>query len=122
MFPELRRLFQKTAGLIPTLRHALEPFKDEIACAFLYGSAARREETVLSDVDLMVIGSVGLADLSSALRKTEERLGRDLNVTNYSVGEFRNKVVAKDHFPSTVLRGPKQFVKGSQRDLDEIIG
>jgi hypothetical protein len=40
----------------------------------------------------MVIGNVGLARLSPSLRKAEKRLGREVNVTDYSVGEFRKKV------------------------------
>ncbi len=122
MFRELRSLFEKTAGLIPTLQRALEPFEDQIACAFVYGSVGRREETALSDVDLMAIGGVGLADLSPALRKAEAGLGREVNVTSYSASEFRAKAASKDHFLLTVLRGPKEFVKGNQRDLDKIIG
>jgi predicted nucleotidyltransferase len=122
MFEELRGLFEKTAGLIPTLQQALEPFAQQITCAFVYGSVARGKETATSDVDLMVIGSAGLADLAPALRKAEARLEREINVTHYSIEEFRSKVARKDHFVSTVLRGPKEFVKGSQRDLEEIVG
>lgn len=122
LFQELRSLFEKTVGLIPTLGQALEPFEDRIACAFVYGSIARGKETAVSDVDAMVIGLVGLADLAPALRKVEARLGREINVTSFSVNEFRRKVAGKDHFLSAVLRGPKEFVKGSQRDLEEIIG
>jgi predicted nucleotidyltransferase len=90
-------------------------------CAFIYGSVARSDEHSLSDVDLMVIGSVGLAELTPALRKAETRLGREVNATSYSTREFRNKAAAKDHFLSEVLRGTKQFVKGDQRDLDGIV-
>jgi predicted nucleotidyltransferase len=122
MFPELRRLFEKTAGLVPTLERALERFGDQIVCAFVYGSVARSQEHAASDVDLMAIGLVGLAELSPVLRKAESRLGREVNVTAYSAAEFREKVAAKDHFLSTVLRSPKQFVKGSQRDLEKVIG
>lgn len=122
LFPELRGLVEKTVGVLPTLQDVLAPLQAEMECAFIYGSMARREEHTLSDVDLMVIGSVGLADLTPALRKAETRLGRDVNATSYSMREFRSKAAAKDHFLSEVLRGPKQFVKGDQRDLDEIVG
>jgi predicted nucleotidyltransferase len=122
LFPELRGLFEKTAGLLPALQLALHPFRDRIACAFVYGSVARRQETALSDVDLMVIGTVGLAELAPALRKAEARLGREVNVTNYSPGELRAKAAAKDHFLSAVLQRRKQFVRGSQRDLDAVVG
>ena len=122
LFPELRGLLEKTAGLLPMLQQMLEPFQERIDIAFVYGSVARSQEHALSDVDLLVVGSVGLADLAPALRQVEGRLGREANVTSYSAPEFRKKVVAKDHFLSEVLRGPKEFVKGSQRDLDEVVG
>lgn len=64
----------------------------------------------------------GLADLSPALRKAERRLGREVNVTTYSPEEFRKKIKSRDHFLTTVLRGRKQFVKGGQSDLHEIVG
>jgi len=70
----------------------------------------------------MVIGKAGLADLSPALRKAERRLGREVNVTTYSPEEVRKKIKSRDHFLTTVLRGRKQFVKGGQSDLDEIVG
>src|SRR5947199_1638350 len=75
-----------------------------------------------SKQSIAVIGRVGLAELTPALRKAETRLGREVNATSYSAREFRNRVAAKDHFLSEVLKGPKQFVKGDQRDLDEIVG
>jgi len=120
IFRELRSIFEKTVGLIPTLRTALQFFTDKIVCAFVYGSVARREEHATSDVDLMVIGNVGLGDLAPSLRKTEKRLGREVNVTNYSVDEFRKKIAAGDHFLTSVLKGSLQFVKGEQRDLDAV--
>lgn len=122
IFRDLRSIFEKTLGLIPTLRAALRPFGEKIASAFVYGSIARREERALSDVDLMVIGTVGVADLVPSLRKAEKRLGREVNVTNYSVDEFRKKVATGDHFLTTVLKGSLEFVKGEQRDLDAIAG
>jgi predicted nucleotidyltransferase len=122
IFRELRSMFQKTVGLVPTLRQALRPFENKITCAFVYGSVARGEERATSDVDLMVIGNVGLAQLSPVLRKAEKRLGREVNVTNYSVDEFRKKVAEGDHFLATVLKGDLQFVKGEQGDLDAVVG
>ncbi len=122
LFQDLRGLIEKTAGLLPALQRALDPFRSRIECAFVYGSVARTEEHALSDVDLMVIGSVGLADLAPALRKAESQLGREVNVTSYSPQEFRKRVVAKDHFLTDVLHGSKEFVQGNQRDLDDITG
>ena len=120
IFRDLRNILEKTVGLIPTLGQTLRPFQNKVICAFVFGSVARGEERATSDVDLMVIGNVGLSQLSPALRKTEERLGREVNVTNYSVDEFRKKVAENDHFLATVLKGSLQFVKGEPSDLDAI--
>ena len=122
IFRELQSIFEKTVGLVPTLIAALQPLEDRIISAFVYGSIARRQERATSDVDLMVIGNVGVGDLAPALRKSEKRLGREINVTNYSVDEFRKKTTKGDHFLTTVLKGNLQFVKGERRDLDAVVG
>ena len=122
VFRDLQQLFEKTTGLAPILEQMLEPFANKIQCAFIYGSVARSREHAMSDVDLMVIGRAGLADLSPALRKAEQRLGREVNVTAYSPEEFREKIESRDHFLTAVLRGRKQFVKGGQSDLGKIVG
>src|SRR6204780_2057324 len=122
VFRALQQLFEKTAGLAPILEHILNPFGNKIQSAFIYGSVARSRENAMSDVDVMVIGRAGLADLSPALRKAEARLGREVNVTAYSPEEFREQITSGGQFLAAVLRGRKQFVKGGQSDLDELIG
>jgi hypothetical protein len=66
VFQELQQLFEKTAGLAPILEQILKPFGNKIRYAFIYGCVARNREHATSDVDVMVIGSTGLADLSPA--------------------------------------------------------
>jgi predicted nucleotidyltransferase len=122
VFRDLQQLFEKTAGLAPILEQLLKPFWNKILCAFIYGSVARSREHATSDVDLMVVGKAGLADLSSGLRKAEQSLGREVNATVYSPEEFRERVKSQDHFLMTVMKGRKHFVRGGQSDLDEIIG
>lgn len=122
IFHELRGIIEKTAGLMPTLQAVLSPLGRKVLCAFVYGSVARGDEHARSDVDLMVIGQLGLSELTPALRKAERVLGRDLNPITYSAEEFRSKVEKNDHFLSAVLKLPKQFVKGTERELDAIIG
>lgn len=122
VFADLKHLLEKTAGLIPVLQSELEPLGGSVYLAFLYGSVARSEETSASDIDLMVIGEAGLSDLIPALRSSERALGRPVNPTVYSVKEFQQKARSRDHFLATVLRGAKQFVKGSEHELEAIAG
>jgi predicted nucleotidyltransferase len=88
--PELRGVIDKTAGAVPTLRIILRAFDQQTACAFVYGSNARSEEHAQSDIDLMMVGNIGLAELAPALRKSRGPLGPEVNVTNYSAVELRN--------------------------------
>jgi DNA-binding transcriptional ArsR family regulator len=114
--PELQGLLTKTAGVVDVLREALEPFAARIDSAFVYGSMARAQELATSDVDLMIIGQVGLAELSPALRRAEQRLSRPVNPSLYSLTEFVTK--SRGHpFIKTVLDGDKLFIFGSLHEL-----
>jgi hypothetical protein len=68
-------------------------------------------------VDLLVVGTVGLAALSPLLDSVEERLGREVNPTVYTRAEFTEKLDAGHHFLSEVVDGPKLFVFGGADDL-----
>lgn len=122
IYRELRGIIEKTAGIVPTVKSVLLPLERKILFAFIYGSIARAQEHATSDIDLMVVGNVGLSELTPALRNAERTLGRELNATTYSVDEFHEKVGKADHFLISVLKRRKQFVKGSERDLDAITG
>jgi DNA-binding transcriptional ArsR family regulator len=117
LFPDLRGLLLKTAGLVDVLRDALKPVATRITLAFVYGSIANSQERSESDIDLMVIGDVSPVDLALPLRRAREQLGRDINPSVYLVTEFNRKRTAKDHFLSHVLTGPKLIVLGSENDL-----
>ena len=120
--PELQGLMAKTVGLIDVLREALMPLKDRLELAFVHGSVAESREGAASDVDLLAIGSLGLADLSPLLEKAEERLGRPVNASVYAPREFAKKVAAKNHFLCSVLDREKLFVVGGPDDLERIAG
>jgi predicted nucleotidyltransferase len=116
---ELQGIMTKTLGLADVLRTILGPFKKSIETAFVYGSIARSEELSESDVDLMIIGTVSLSDLSPALQKAEEQLARQVNPTLFSPGEFAKKVKQGHHFLKTVLQEDKIFIIGSADELAE---
>jgi len=119
IFPELRGLFAKTAGLIDVLRDALASLSDRIQVAFVFGSAARSELRATSDIDLLVVGAAPFQDVVHAIAAAQEQLGRDINPTVYPPDEFRAKLAAHHHFLTTVLREPRLFVVGGD---DELVG
>jgi uncharacterized protein len=122
IFQELQGLILKTVGLADVIRDALKPLADRIQWVFVYGSVARSEEHSASDVDLMIIGHVGLADVSVPLRKAERRLNRAVNPTTYRADEFTTKVNSNHHFISTLMRSKKLFILGDRREFDRTLG
>ena len=122
LLPELQGLFVKTVGLADQIRDTLEPFWERIDLAFIYGSVARGERTAQSDVDVLVVGSVGMADLALPLRELEQILQIPVNVTRFTRAEFQDKWRRENHFLRTILRGQKIFLKGSDHELADIAG
>ncbi|MCK4304399.1 MAG: nucleotidyltransferase domain-containing protein [Candidatus Eisenbacteria sp.] len=117
VFPELRGVLAKTSGLAWILREALEALAEKIAMAFVYGSIAAGEQVSSSDVDLFVVGKVGLAELAPLLRQAAMQLGREVNPTVYTEAEFTKRVRSRNHFLRSVLDKPKLFVVGTENDL-----
>ena len=117
IYPELRGLMLKTAGLVDVLAGVLRPLAGRVDLAFVHGSVAAGTDDGDSDVDLVVVGSVAPADLSLPLRAARTRLGRDVNPTVYTPAEFASRRREADHFLTRVLDRPKLFVVGDADDL-----
>jgi DNA-binding transcriptional ArsR family regulator len=118
IFPDLRGLFLKTAGLVDVLADVLKPLAAKMRVAFLYGSVASGSEQSDSDIDLMVVGTLTPTELAMPLRRARDLLGRDINPTVYTPAEFRRKQTVKDHFLTRVLDKPKLFVIGGVDELE----
>ncbi|RQT17113.1 nucleotidyltransferase domain-containing protein [Burkholderia contaminans] len=120
IFEELASIMRKTSGMGDVLSDALLPCAEEISVAFVFGSVARGQETADSDVDVMVIGSVGFATVVRLLYDAQATLGRDINPKVLSPDEFRDGVARQDAFLRDVLGKPKIFLIGSDHDLAEL--
>lgn len=115
VYAELRGIVQKTVGLAEPLRAALAPLADKIAAAFVYGAVAKRGDTAVRDIDLMVISdSVGYADLYSALEPVASRLGRAVNPNVYTRRQFAKRRRNGTAFMKRVLEQPKIWLIGSE--------
>lgn len=115
LFPDLRRVVLKTAGLRDALVEALQGIKG-VKVAFVFGSLATGAGDAGSDVDLMVIGDVSLRTLSSRLRAAAEQIAREINPVTMSVEEFAAGR-ATNPLLVDVQAKEKLFVKGSADEL-----
>jgi predicted nucleotidyltransferase len=119
---ELQGIIAKTVGLADVLRAALSQFYSRIIVAFVHGSVAKALERARSDVDLIIVGDIGLSELSPILEEAENRLSRQVNASIYTPREFAKKIDAKNHFLCTVLEREKLFLVGNKDDLERIAG
>jgi uncharacterized protein len=96
LYPDIRNLVIKTSGLIDLIKEALSS-ETKIKIAFVFGSVARQEEKSISDVDLMVIGDIGLRTLTGLLMDVSAKLGREINPHRLTESEFikrkRGKII-----------------------------
>lgn len=120
--PELKSMLAKTSGVAGIIRNAFARVVPKVRFAFVYGSVAAGTEGATSDVDLLVVGHVGLHDLALPLRKAAEKLGREVNPTVYSEREFKARIQAGNRFLRGVLDGRKLFVIGTADDVEEVTG
>ena len=118
-YPDIRSLVLKTIGLGDILKDALRQDSD-ISIAFVFGSIALHEETAGSDVDLMVIGKLGLRKLTGMLSGVSEQIGREINPHVLSVNEFIKRKAKREHFITQVLEAPKIFIIGNENELESM--
>ena len=121
VFAELAGLLRKTSGLADVLREALLPLQRKVALAFVFGSVAAGTERPGSDVDLMVLGTAGFAELVRALAPAQDALRREVNPTVMKPKDFAAKVAAGDGFACSVAQGQRIWLLGSEDDLAELV-
>jgi predicted nucleotidyltransferase len=119
VYPEIRALVLKTSGLADVIVNALGN-ETGIRVAFVFGSFARQEEKAGSDVDLMVVGDIGLRKLTGLLMDVSGKIGREINPHVFSEKEFVKRKKDQDHFLNQVLEAPKIFIIGTENELTEM--
>ncbi len=115
LYGEIHGMVLKTSGLADLLKAALDDKR--ITLAFVFGSVAAGEEQAGSDVDLMVVGDIGLRDLSGMLAPVTDRIGREINPHVFPEAELRERIAAGDRFITAVVEAKKIFIIGSDDEL-----
>ena len=118
-YADIHGLVSKTTGIAPILEQALSPVEG-IEFAFIYGSVAAGTASGSSDVDLLILGSVGLRKVTSSLRGISQTLSRELNPHCVTVEEWRQKLQKGDAFAARVMLEPKLWLKGNRDEFSSI--
>jgi len=106
----------KTNGLVGILKDALT-HSEKIKCAFVFGSVARKEATASSDIDLMVLGDLGLRQLTGILSGLSGKLNREINPHSMSVQDFIRRKKDGDPFVNRICEEPRLFLIGDENDF-----
>jgi predicted nucleotidyltransferase len=121
LYPELHGITLKTSGIPAEVTRTLAPVQG-IDLALIFGSVAAGTATGKSDIDLLVIGTVGLRKLTPALRGLTDSLGRQINPVCLTPAEWRDKRAKGDAFATRVTAEPKLWLKGGPDALAAMEG
>ena len=122
VFAELAGLLRKTSGMATVLVEALQPLAARIGIALVFGSVARGAETAHSDVDVLVLGDVGFAEVVEALHPAQHVVNREINPVVYRADDFRAKLASDNTWAREVVDKPKLFLIGNADDFAKLVG
>ncbi len=88
-----------------------------IKFAMFSGKFARRAKKEHDQVDLLVVGTVVLPELSLLVRNEEARLNTEINYTAMSEEEFEFRKKKSDPFIASILAGSRVMLIGDEEQL-----
>lgn len=112
----LREVVERSVGAIPILREALAA-DPRIRLAVLFGSAATGNERAASDVDVLIVGTIGLGDVLEVLAPAQTRLERDVRPVVMTPEEYSRRVHDREHFLTSILAAPIVTLVGAVDDV-----
>ena len=114
VFEEMAAMLRKTSGMATVLTDALLPVADRIECALIFGSVARGQETVDSDIDILVLGQADFAKVIAALHPVQNELHREINPVVYRLDDFCAKLASGNSWAREIVEKPKLFLIGDE--------
>lgn len=110
LYRELKSIVFKTIGIEGSVRNLINSLSG-IEKAILFGSFASGKTDEFSDIDILVVGTPDIEELTGELRKLENKFGREINYIIYSRKEYEKKLKKKDPFLVDILRNKNIILK-----------
>src|SRR2546428_13751551 len=117
LYLPLRELYARTVGLVAQLRTILEQ-RAGVRFAFVFGSYARGDDDVRSDVDLLVVGGADVPALFAEIQTLEAKLGRELSPVVWTEDDLDRQVQERSPFLATVRAEPKIWIVGDEDEFE----
>jgi len=113
---DLLRMGAKTIGLgAGILKNRVKLGK--IKYAMFSGRFARRIKNSPDEVDLLLVGTVVLPELSLLVREEEKKLNSEINYTVMTEEEFAFRKKKRDPFVAAILSGSRVMLIGDEESM-----
>ncbi len=113
---DLLKVGAKTVGLgAEILKNRVKLGK--VKYAMFSGEFVRRIKKNPDNVDLIVVGTIVLPELSILVRTEEGRLGAEINYTAMTEDEFKFRKQRNDPFLTTILSGSRVMLIGDEEAM-----
>ena len=90
-----------------------------IELAFIYGSVAKNQERLNSDIDLFIVGDINEKELHRIISNIERDIGREINYTLMTKEEFIKRREGGEPFIKRIEREEKLILKGDLECLSK---
>lgn len=120
LYRSLRELYARTVGVAARIAEAFRERRG-VEIAFIFGSYARGDDDVRSDVDVFVLGDPEWRTLDELSRKLFDELRREVNFVTYQESDLRRAVEARSHFIETLRQSEKIWIVGDQDEFERRI-
>ncbi len=115
-YSELLRMVTKSNGLglkLAKLRKKL----GNVKFIMFSGKFVRTDLSRGSEVDVLIVGDVVLAELEAIMKEEEQRIGREISYTVLAEDEFDFRKQRRDPFLMEVLYGTRIMIVGNEEEL-----
>ena len=119
LYEDIHKIVIKTSGLKEILKKELD--NPEIQFAFVFGSMANGTSNSESDIDLFIIGDLGLRIVSEMTINSSSTLGREINPHTSTLKEFKTRLSKGNHLVNQVYNGPKIMIIGIEDEFRRLV-
>ena len=105
LLKEYKRIILKTVGLEHLLKKVLRDVEG-LQQAYLFGSYAKDQMDLASDIDLLAIGNHNSLELQKKISEIQKSVGREINVISFGPSEYERKQKSNP-FIKSVHRGKR---------------
>ena len=96
LYSELLWIIMKTIGVTEIIRRELEPFRDRIHKAYIYGNFVPGTFTYAGKVEVMIVGDLSMRDINIPMSNATVKLRRPIEAAAYGVNQYYQKLLDND--------------------------